>query len=149
MKKWACSADLALREKFVQFSGETRCPTRTKGGGGGGGGRGEGEGDGRSCTLMCDQAFPIESRAMLVPRLKLGCSSASREMFVSAGNCSIPKSWCHWRFPSGKAQWSVSNHSSTAATISRIRRFHSQARNQSGEIIVCAGQIYSQRNVRL
>ena len=99
-------------------------------------GRGEGEGDGRSCTLMCDQAFLIKSRAMLVPRLKLGCSSASREMFVSAGDCSLPKAWCHWRFPPGKAQWSLSNHSSTTATISRIRRFYSQASDQSGKIIV-------------
>ena len=56
-------------------------------------------------------------------------------MSASAGNCSLPKAWCHWRFPSGEAQFSVSNHSRTAATISRIRKSYSQASDQSGEII--------------
>ena len=56
-------------------------------------------------------------------------------MSVSAGNCSFPKAWCHWRFPSGEAQWSVSNHSSTAATISRIRKSYIRASDKSGKII--------------
>ena len=56
-------------------------------------------------------------------------------MSVSAGNCSLPKAWWHWRFPSGETKWSVSNHSSTKATISRIRKSYIRASDQSGKII--------------
>ena len=96
-----------------------------------------GGGYGRSLVLLVDL---IEKFVSLLDRFR------PNEMPLSAGNCSLPKAWCHWRFPSGEAQWSVSNQSSTAATISTIRKSYSQASDRSGKIIAftmtCGRQLF-------